>query len=86
MNTGLRIFAIIHTAMVFLVCLNGVSMLRSEEDTALNKYGAAILERVDVDLRATTFSKVMKVYGECTGTARGYSFFSPNVAPLEKTP
>jgi len=84
MKTALKILVTIHTSLVFLVCINGLSHELKLGDKSINKYGAVFLKAIDVDIYDNQLFETLKIYGIYTGTARGYSFFSPNVSRIEK--
>lgn len=85
MNIAIKLFAILHAVSVSIICLNGLSLFQNNDDKTLNKFGVKVLNIMDLDIGDTRFFKTLKIYGHSTGTARGYSFFSPNVLPLERS-
>jgi len=83
MKSVLKIFIILQTTFVFTACLNQLSQVLSDDGT-INKYGYQILKHIDVDITKTKYFNVFQTYGVCTGTIRGYSFFSPNVERFDR--
>ena len=83
MKVALKIFIILHTAFVFTACINQLSNVLTDDGT-INKYGVKILKLIDVDISGTKYFRQFQAYGVCTGTIRGYSFFSPNIERFDR--
>lgn len=84
MKTVLKILVSFHISLVFIVCLNGLTQELMTDGKSINKYGAVLLKNIDLNIYDYKMFDALKVYGIYTGTARGYSFFSPNVSRVEK--
>lgn len=83
MKVALKIFIALHTVFVFTACINQLSLVLTDDGT-INKYGVKILKLIDVDITKSKYFNSFQTYGICTGTIRGYSFFSPNVERFDR--
>ena len=84
MKKIVKTLVVFHISLVFLVCINGLSNELMFGGKSINKYGKVFLKVIDVNIYDNQLFETLKVYGLYTGTARGYSFFSPNVPRTEK--
>ena len=84
MKNFIKLLIALHMGFVSLACINGLSQVLTKDGQSINKYGASVLKLIDVEIYDTKLYEALKVYGFCTGTFRGYSFFSPNLSRMDK--